>query len=293
MRLNFGQPATCETSHTAPLKSYDLNIFQNEANKVGNDVKKSLKRRTEPLDLIPTMKKRRFQHFTTKLKSNSNSVAATLSPLSSIIQAVEKLSTGSDLVADGSRVNILPTISGKHSDLSTISPETTSDVLNGVYNNRLDRATIIDCRYPYEFEGGHTKGAINLYTKDAVQKFLQETVTSSTTNHVLIFHCEFSTERGPKMYRFLRSLDREINKDNYPRLNFPEIYLLEGGYIENIRKAFFYTCKEQCFPQTYKPMLHKEHKDELRHFRVKSKSWSAGDIPRQSVITGTGMRLRF
>ncbi|KAH3782729.1 hypothetical protein DPMN_160648 [Dreissena polymorpha] len=35
-------------------------------------------------------------------------------------------------------------------------------------------------------------------------------------------------------YRHLRSEDRAINSDVYPRLNFPEIYLLEGGY-----KAFF------------------------------------------------------
>ena len=26
--------------------------------------------------------------------------------------------------------------------------------------------TIIDARYPYEFRGGHIKGAVNLYTKD-------------------------------------------------------------------------------------------------------------------------------
>ena len=80
------------------------------------------------------------------------------------------------------------------------------------------------------------QGAVNLYTKLAIQKFLNETVTSSNKNHVLIFHCEFSSERGPKMYRHLRSLDREINSDFYPRLNFPEIYVLEGGY-----KAFFQT----------------------------------------------------
>ena len=37
-------------------------------------------------------------------------------------------------------------------------------------------------------------------------------------------------------FRFLRSQDREMNKDNYPLLTFPEIYLLEGGY-----KAFYYS----------------------------------------------------
>ena len=46
----------------------------------------------------------------------------------------------------------------------------------------------------------------------------------------IVFHCEFSQCRGPKMYNLLRSLDREINYKNYPHLTYPEIYLLEGGY---------------------------------------------------------------
>ncbi|XP_060573388.1 M-phase inducer phosphatase 1-B-like [Ruditapes philippinarum] len=250
----------------------------------GNDVKGPVKRQAESLDLTPTMKRKRFQCFTSTPKPE----VTTFSPISSIIQAVDKLSTESDLIADGSRVNILPTIPGKHSDLSAISPETMSDVLDGVYDSSVDKVTVIDCRYPYEFGGGHIKGAVNLFTKESIKQFIQETVTSPTNNHVLIFHCEFSSERGPKMYRHLRALDRDLNKDNYPRLNFPEIYLLEGGY-----KAFFNTNKEQCFPQTYKPMLHKEHRDDLRHFRVKSKSWSAGDRPRKTSDIGKGLRLRF
>ena len=36
------------------------------------------------------------------------------------------------------------------------------------------------------------------------------------------------------MYRFLREQDRELNKDNYPKLNYPEVYVMEGGY-----KAFY------------------------------------------------------
>lgn len=32
-----------------------------------------------------------------------------------------------------------------------------------------------------------------------------------------------------------------------------------------------------CEPQEYKPMLHKEHAQDLRHFRAKSKSFTVGD----------------
>jgi hypothetical protein len=31
-------------------------------------------------------------------------------------------------------------------------------------------------------------------------------------------------------YRYLRSMDRSLNADVYPKLNYPEMYLLDGGY---------------------------------------------------------------
>lgn len=49
-----------------------------------------------------------------------------------------------------------------------------------------------------------------------------------------VFHCEFSSHRGPKAYTKFRDLDRRVNELNYPRVTFKEIYLLDGGY-----KAFF------------------------------------------------------
>ena len=106
--------------------------------------------------------------------------------------------------------------------------------MSGAYANTIDHVTVIDCRYPYEYEGGHIEGAVNLYTKALIQAFPEDTVTSFSKKHVLIFHCEFSLERGPKIVRHLRALDREANQDSYPRLNFPEVYLMEGGY-----KAFY------------------------------------------------------
>ncbi|XP_053376513.1 M-phase inducer phosphatase-like [Mercenaria mercenaria] len=190
-----------------------------------------------------------------------------------IIEAVERLESR-ELVADGTRCYTLPTIPGKHSDLKSISPETMADIVEGHYTEQLGKVTIVDCRYPYEFEGGHIRGAVNLYTKDAVNTLLQE---KSEQPRVLIFHCEFSSERGPEMYRFLRSQDRELNKHRYPHLNFPEIYLPDGGY-----KAFFSTHNDLCDPISYKPMLHEDHAADLRHFRVKSKSWTAGEKQKTS-----------
>lgn len=44
---------------------------------------------------------------------------------------------------------------GKHQDLKSISAETVSRVIDGHYDDEIEQAIIIDCRYPYEFEGGH------------------------------------------------------------------------------------------------------------------------------------------
>ncbi|XP_052791748.1 M-phase inducer phosphatase 1-like [Mya arenaria] len=188
-----------------------------------------------------------------------------------IISAVETLEIGNDMIADGSSKYTLPTMPGKHKDLTSISPEVMADVIRGCFNDVIGDVTIVDCRYPYEFEGGHIRWAVNMYTKDEVNSLLQKPVADDK-RHVLIFHCEFSSERGPKMYRFLRAQDRMLNSNRYPSLNFPEVYLLHGGY-----KAFFNKYQDLCDPISYKPMLHENHAADLRHFRVKSKSWTGDD----------------
>ena len=114
-----------------------------------------------------------------------------------VIDAVERLESR-DLIADGSRAYTLPTIPGKHSDLKSITSDTLADVIRGKYNDDVTKVTIVDCRYPYEFDGGHIRDAVNCYTKDAVNEMLTPSVTSEGC-HILVFHCEFSSERGPKM----------------------------------------------------------------------------------------------
>lgn len=162
-------------------------------------------------------------------------------------------------------------------------------MLNNKYEDQIDEYVIIDSRYPYEFEGGHIRHALNIYTKDKlyeemfikrlnfksnnVHKLPMSVSSSSLANQtntslhhsastvsvssmepnendlysnpieleqkhskkiekrvIIIFHCEFSSERGPSLLRFLRNQDRSLNEHIYPYLYYPELYLLEGGY---------------------------------------------------------------
>ena len=81
-----------------------------------------------------------------------------------------------------------------------------ADLLNGKYDDVVNKFITVDCRYPYEYEGGHIEGAENLYTKlDIYNKFLkgdefrQSSCEDPKKRNILIFHCEFSSERGPNM----------------------------------------------------------------------------------------------
>lgn len=65
-------------------------------------------------------------------------------------------------------------------------------------------------------------------------------------------------------------MDRTKNEAAYPALQYPEIYLLEGGY-----KSFFAEYSNMCVPVAYKQMLHPGHEEDLRYFRLKSKTWNS------------------
>jgi len=118
---------------------------------------------------------------------------------------------GSDasLVGDASKSHALEFLqdgNGKHSDLKEISGATLARLMNGEFNDKVNSYQVIDCRYPYEYENGHIQGAINVYTqKQAHEQFIQSKSPKkiddpvSTKNDILIFHCEFSSQRGPDM----------------------------------------------------------------------------------------------
>ena len=148
---------------------------------------------------------------------------------------------------------------------------------------------IIDCRYEFEFSGGHIKGAEN-WEHGQEQEFLSSFLPSSAlpaqpawrpeseeAREILIFHCEFSSQRGPDFYRKLRSRDREINADVFPALHYPECYLLHLGY-----KEFFRNYPELC-TGGYTEMVDDRFRKDLRSMRAKSKSWAGSIVSRIST----------
>ena len=138
---------------------------------------------------------------------------------------------------------------------------------------------IVDARYPYEYNGGHIKGAKNLYTKDLLENYMYPKKSPFNPNpaplkkQVIIFHCEFSVERGPAMLKYLRKIDRARNQ--YPTLDFPDIYLLKGGYKQ---LYLDFTSATDVHSGTYAPMIDAKYQKELRHFRRKCKTLPAGKM---------------
>lgn len=86
--------------------------------------------------------------------------------------------------------------------------------------------------------------------------------------------------------RFLRNNDRLRNQEAYPALQYPEIYLLHGGY-----KDFFAAFPDLCDPIAYRPMLEPTFNDEYKHFRAKTRSWS-GDGVKGTAVKGTLAKSR-
>ncbi|XP_031816887.1 M-phase inducer phosphatase 1 isoform X4 [Sarcophilus harrisii] len=181
-----------------------------------------------------------------------------------------------DLIGDFSKGYLFHTVAGKHEDLKYISPEIMASVLNGKFANVIKEFVIIDCRYPYEYEGGHIKGAVNLHMEEEVEAFLLKKPIRPTDGKrvIVVFHCEFSSERGPRMCRFVRERDRLDNE--YPKLHYPELYVLKGGY-----KDFFLKCKSYCEPPSYRPMHHEDFKEDLKKFRTKSRTWAGEKSKRE------------
>ncbi|XP_037097876.1 M-phase inducer phosphatase 2 [Syngnathus acus] len=185
-----------------------------------------------------------------------------------------------EFIGDFSKPYALPTVHGKHQDLKYITGETVVAAMKGEFSYLVDRIIIIDCRYPYEYDGGHIKGALNLYLEDEVEDFLLQTPVvplCPDKRIIVMFHCEFSSERGPRMCRYVRERDRSMN--DYPKLHYPELYVLKGGY-----KEFFPLFQMQCEPESYRTMMDEDFREDLRNCRLRSRSW-AGERSKRGMYS--------
>uniref|UniRef100_A0A1I7XN76 M-phase inducer phosphatase n=1 Tax=Heterorhabditis bacteriophora TaxID=37862 RepID=A0A1I7XN76_HETBA len=115
-----------------------------------------------------------------------------------------------------------------------IEASTLAGLLNSMSSQEFSsKYVLVDCRYPYEFNGGHIKNAINIYDPERCEELFYP----GNPNHngvihkrIPIFYCEFSQKRGPSMAHALRRVDRQRNELRYPFVDFQEIYVLDKGY---------------------------------------------------------------
>ncbi|KAJ6188965.1 hypothetical protein N7519_003873 [Penicillium mononematosum] len=135
--------------------------------------------------------------------------------------------------------------------LPRIDKSTLLELMDGKFNDHFDNILIIDCRFEYEYEGGHITGALNYNDKE---RLAGELFSAPQARTALILHCEYSAHRAPIMAKYLRHHDRAINVDTYPNLSYPDMYILDGGY-----SSFFAEHRSLCYPQNYVEMSAKEH----------------------------------
>lgn len=141
---------------------------------------------------------------------------------------------------------------GDEDSIPRITRDTLIQVLDGRYDGNYDEKKVIDCRFEYEYNGGHIDGAYNYNDKDILAEELMDQTGPNKT--LLVFHCEYSAHRAPLMARHVRQQDRAKNIEHYPKLHYPEVYILEGGY-----SGFYKEFRDKCFPQNYVEMDDKNH----------------------------------
>ncbi|KAG6841676.1 hypothetical protein C0991_008314 [Blastosporella zonata] len=186
---------------------------------------------------------------------------------------------------------ILPCHRVREDGLMRINCKTLDALLDGKYDSQIVDYHIIDCRFDYEYAGGHVPGAVNINTTTAVEELLlgpsltkpRPSISGdSIRKTVLVFHCEFSAKRAPTFAKHLRAKDRAMNNHVYPKIHFPEVYVLEGGYCQ-----YFKTSPLRCEPAGYVTMDDPTHaasrREDLDQFRKarfgRHKSYAYGDGP--------------
>ena len=179
----------------------------------------------------------------------------------------------------------IPVMKASENCCKCVSIETVAAMVRGEFDDVIDGYEIIDCRYPFEFEGGHIDGALvrNIYTEKRMKLRFMRASALGLHRRVIIFHCEFSSKRGPSMARALRTADRNYHYDNPQRGNiwdlfYPNVFVMHGGYRE-----FFARYPELCTPQSYVEMSDPRFVDSLRRCEQMSNKKRMSKVRSRSV----------
>lgn len=150
-----------------------------------------------------------------------------------------------------------------------ITGDTLISMLNKDYSSIYSKIFIVDCRFEYEYQGGHIIDSVNLSSQKELEQYFihnrSENCYDEERPNLVVFYCEFSSYRGPIMASHLRNCDRVLNYDDYPKLHYPDIFILEGGY-----KLFYDKYPERCNGK-YVEMSSEKHESVLLRFKRDSK----------------------
>ncbi|CUA75639.1 hypothetical protein RSOLAG22IIIB_11884 [Rhizoctonia solani] len=199
-----------------------------------------------------------------------------------------------DNEADG---KVLPCHRVREDGLMRINCDTLDDLLAGKYNSQINSYTVIDCRFDYEYEGGHVPGAINLNTTQAIEEHLlgnnkpaPSRSGDGNKKDVLVFHCEFSAKRAPTFAKHLRSRDRALNSHVYPSIHYPEVYIMAGGFNQYFKEKPSQVEPPFSYVQMDDPVHLRARHSDLNNFRrwERTKSYTSGEKQAAAAAIASG-----
>jgi hypothetical protein len=199
------------TSHTNSVPTVERLKMNNRNNKpmqYSNTNEKVEEQEEEEEDTLIIRKKwkHRLHHLDRQTHisdSRRKGLGSFVPPTSRVL--LRSMSTKSDIKSSQQEQEVqqlvLPTVSSSnHPDLNVISPKTVHQLIQGQYKNQLTSYHLIDCRFEFEFQGGSLQEAISMNDPTQMEQFLLERPLNNCTKTALIFFCEFSANRAPKMY---------------------------------------------------------------------------------------------
>lgn len=157
-------------------------------------------------------------------------------------------------LSPGSKIEGLPTLPLVDA-VPRISHEVLAGLMEDPHPEQFGKLCVVDCRYDFEYDGGCILNAIRFENKRQLIKMFFSDLQDDV---IIVFHCEFSSERGPKVAAWFREHDRRMmGFEQYPNVSYPGTYVLDGGYKE------FFSKHENLCGGGYVRMHDKKHKEKL------------------------------